>query len=79
ITYSNLSAVFVKKGDEVSRGDCMGTTADAYDETSDRKQVDILVLQKNRRIPYTKTIQYIRYNMSKGNLSKAAKRYDSRL
>ncbi len=79
ITYSNLSATSLKKGDEVFRGDCVGTTASAYDETSERKQVDILVLQKNKRIPYAKTIQYIRYNMSKGNITKAGKQYNSRL
>ncbi len=79
ITYSNLSTCFLKKGDDVLRGDCVGTTADAYDEASERKQVDILVLQKNKRIPYAKTIQYIRYTMSKGNLSKASKGYNTRL
>jgi hypothetical protein len=79
ITYSNLSATELKKGDELSRGDCVGTTADAYDETSERKQVDVLVLQKNKRMTYPKTIQYIRYNMSKGNLSKSTKPYNSRL
>ena len=79
ITYSNLSSSLLKKGDEITRGDFIGTTADAYDESTDRKQVDILVLQKNKRIPYAKTIQYIRYNMSKGNLSKAGKGYNTRL
>jgi hypothetical protein len=79
ITYSNLRTSNLKKGDEVGRGDFIGTTGNAYDPTIDRKQVDILVLQKNKRIPYVKTIQYIRYNMSKGNLSKAGKAYNSRL
>ena len=79
ITYSNLRSTLLKKGDDVTRADYIGTTGDAYDETTDRRQVDILVLQKNKRIPYVKTIQYIRYNMSKGNLSKAGKGYNSRL
>ncbi len=79
ITYSNLSSTGLKKGDEISRGDCIGTTADAYDETSERKQVDILVLQKNKRIPYVQTVRYIRYNMSKGNISKTGKPYTGRL
>lgn len=63
ITYSNLQAVNLKKGDKVTRSTCVGTTARAEDEIG-KNQVDILILQKIKQLPYRKTLDYIKYNMS---------------
>ncbi len=65
ITYSNLQAVALKKGDNVNRGMYLGITAES-DVQEGLNQVDILVLQKVKRMPYRKTIDYIRRNMSEG-------------
>lgn len=64
ITYSNLESVVVKKGDQIRRGLYVGTTARSENEFFDRNQLDILVLENTRKLPYNKTIQYIRSNMS---------------
>ncbi|HEX5654921.1 MAG TPA: hypothetical protein VFX58_17715 [Chitinophagaceae bacterium] len=59
ITYSNLDALCLKKGDKVSKGMCIGTTAPCEDFSRELNQVDILVLQKLKRLPYSKVLQYI--------------------
>ena len=57
ITYSNLHSVNLKKGDVVAVGTCIGTTAQG--DSPDINQVDILVLQKAKRLSYRKSIEYI--------------------
>ena len=64
ITYSNLKSAEVKKGDPVLRGTYLGQTAYTQDDPVEQRQVDILVLQKTKKLPYKKTVEYIRYNMS---------------
>jgi hypothetical protein len=66
ITYSNLDVVSLKKGDHVKRGMCVGTMAECSDETlaMDLNQVDILILRSIKQLPYRKSIEYIRSNIS---------------
>jgi hypothetical protein len=64
ITYSNLDQVSLKKGDKVSRGTCVGTTAECNNEALDSNQVDILILRNVKQLPYGKSIEYIRSNIS---------------
>jgi hypothetical protein len=64
ITYSNLGMVALKKGDHVKRGMCVGTTAECNDESLGLNQVDILILRNIKQLPYRKSIEYIRSNMS---------------
>ena len=59
VTYSNLQSVSLKKGEQVNKGMCIGTTA-ASDDQQGINQVDILVLQKSKRLSYRKAIEYIR-------------------
>lgn len=60
ITYSNLQAITVKKGDKITRGMSIGTTAQSNDLDFGINQVDILILRKVKQLPYRKTIEYIR-------------------
>jgi hypothetical protein len=64
ITYSNLQMVALKKGDNVKRGMCVGTTAECIDGSIGLNQVDILILRNIKQLPYRKSIDYIRSNMS---------------
>lgn len=60
ITYSNLESITVKKGDKITRGMCVGTTAQSHDLDFGVNQVDILILRKVKQLPYRKTIEYIK-------------------
>jgi hypothetical protein len=65
VTYSNLKNVTLKKGDHVKRGMCLGTTGQCDSlSTSGLNQVDILILNKTKKVPYQKSVEYIRKNMS---------------
>jgi hypothetical protein len=64
ITYSNLQMVSLKKGDFVKRGMCVGTTSECNDESLGLNQVDILILRNIKQLPYRKSLEYIRYQMS---------------
>jgi hypothetical protein len=64
ITYSNLEQLNVEKGDVVTRGMLLGTTAQSADVDPSLNQVDILILKKIKPLPYYKTIEYIRSRIS---------------
>ena len=65
ITYSNLQAITVQKGDLVSRDMYLGLAARSEDgSVAELNQVDILILRKIKQLPYRKAVDYIRYNMS---------------
>lgn len=66
ITYSNLKDVRLKKGDHVKRGMLVGTTAQGDSLSAGLKLLDILILRNIKALPYNKTVQYIKSNMSTG-------------
>lgn len=62
VVYSNLKEVSVKKGQTVKRGQCLGVLDKDYDD--DLNQVDLLIFQKGKEIPYKKIMEYMRRNIS---------------
>jgi|GEM_PF-2076338 len=62
VVYSNLKSVNVKKGDKVKRGQCLGVLDKDYD--NELNQVDLLIFQKGKEIPYKKIMDYMRRNIS---------------
>jgi hypothetical protein len=58
VVYSNLKSAAVKAGDKVMRGGYIGVLDKDY--ANELNQVDVLIFQKGKEIPYKKIMDYMR-------------------
>jgi hypothetical protein len=69
VVYSNLQSTALKVGDQVKRGMYLGKMEKDYEDAMN--QVDVLIFQKGKEIPYKKIMDYMRRYIS----SQAPKAY----
>ncbi len=62
VVYSNLKTPTVHIGEKLRRGDCIGAIDKDY--ADEMNQVDVLIFQKGKEIPYKKIMDYMRRNIS---------------
>ena len=62
VVYSNLQSTAVKVGEHVTRGMYIGKMDKDYED--EMNQVDVLIFQKGKEIPYKKIMDYMRRYIS---------------
>ena len=62
VVYSNIAETHLKKGDNLKRGKFVGTLAHDFD--GDWHEVDVMIFQKGKEIPYKKIMDYMQRYIS---------------